>query len=186
MKNKKGAYSILYDALFLLEKMPLKQAELFTRSMVNILLLEVPILIPKVSNGNFDVNDKPRYGWKEMKKDLEALLAKNAASVKLTKQFVVNHTIVLWRLCIWKDSEGMEVNPILTIRMNYWQSVQHLHLTANSTKKEEFFMENSNWRWEVIYDNPKRKKWLDPGQPFISIPKCDIHGYKILFCIRWD
>jgi len=40
-EDQKGAYPILYDALFLSEKMPLKQAELFTRSMVNILLSEL-------------------------------------------------------------------------------------------------------------------------------------------------
>jgi len=41
----------------------------------------------------------------------------------------------------------------------------------------KFIVDDEKW---ILYDNPKRKKWVDSDQPSISTAKPNIHTKKML------
>lgn len=147
----------------------------------------------KFTNGDFNLNDKPRSGRPSTISDekLEELLNQDSAQTQqeLAKKLNVTQQAISERLhALGKiQKEGKWVPHELTPEQRERRVDTCLSLLSRHKKKSFLWkLVTGDEKW-VYYENPKRRKhWVDPGQPTTSTPKRNVFGKKILLCIWWD
>jgi predicted transcriptional regulator len=137
--------------------------------------------------------DKERPGQpkKIEDKELEKLLDEDPCQTqdKLAESLGVDHSIISRRLhvmgMISKQGNWVpyELKPrYVEIRFSMCEQL----LQRQNRKGFLHRIVTGVEKW-IRHDNPKRKKsWVRPGTPSTPIPKPNIHGSKLMFCIWWD
>lgn len=143
--------------------------------------------------GDFDLQDKQRSGQPKRfsDEDLKKMVTKDQSKTieKMSEEINGSKSTISRRLKAMGYKQ--KLNKWLPHQLKEADIAKRLDICQMllSRQRKKSFLHRiitCDEKW-ITYENSKRKKsWVKPGQSVKSLPKRDLHGYKVMLSIFWD